>query len=238
MKKIRVISLLLAAAIAAASLSGCTQSAGVNTEEAIETEATDNIEAEEEEPEAEESDEEEVQETEEPEQEADAEESEEEEPQQEFTVEEKEAAIMYAKSGVNVRKGPSQDYEKIGSLSAGQEITVTGVADTGWYQITYQDQTGYCSNNYLQADKPVIQQAKASNNTGGTAANETASDTAAKYKAVAGGRDLEENLLICQSLLQPPALFFLLLLPSYVPHFLSIVPTPFLSVHDSPDSMR
>ena len=100
---------------------------------------------EEEEPEAEESDEEEVQETEEPEQEADAEESEEEEPQQEFTVEEKEAAIMYAKSGVNVRKGPSQDYEKIGSLSAGQEITVTGVADTGWYQITYQDQTGYCS---------------------------------------------------------------------------------------------
>ena len=191
MKKIRVISLLLAAAIAAASLSGCTQSAGVNTEEAIETEATDNIEAEEEEPEAEESDEEEVQETEEPEQEADAEESEEEEPQQEFTVEEKEAAIMYAKSGVNVRKGPSQDYEKIGSLSAGQEITVTGVADTGWYQITYQDQTGYCSNNYLQADKPVIQQAKASNNTGGTAAHETASDTAAKYKAVAGGRDLE-----------------------------------------------
>ena len=42
MKKIRVISLLLAAAIAAASLSGCTQSAGVNTEEAIETEATDD----------------------------------------------------------------------------------------------------------------------------------------------------------------------------------------------------
>ena len=190
MKKIRVISLLLVAAIAAASLSGCTQSAGANTEEAIETEATDNIEPEEEEPEAEESEEVEVQETEEPQQEADAEEPEE-EPQQEFTVEEKEAAIMYAKSGVNVRKGPSQDYEKIGSLSAGQEITVTGVADTGWYQITYQDQTGYCSNNYLQADKPVIQQAKASNNTGGTAANETASDTAAKYKAAAGGRDLE-----------------------------------------------
>ena len=90
-----------------------------------------------------------------------------------------------------MRKGPSQDYEKIGSLSEGQEITVTGVADTGWYQITYQDQTGYCSNNYLQADKPVIQQAKVSNNTGGTAANETASDTAAKYKAAAGGRDLE-----------------------------------------------
>ena len=189
MKKIRVISLLLAAAIAAASLSGCTQSVGVNTEEAIETETTDNIEAEEEEPEAEELEDAEEPE-EEPQQEVDAEEPEE-EPQQEFTVEEKEAAIMYAKSGVNVRKGPSQDYEKIGSLSEGQEITVTGVADTGWYQITYQDQTGYCSNNYLQADKPVIQQAKVSNNTGGTAANETASDTAAKYKAAAGGRDLE-----------------------------------------------
>ena len=196
MKKIRVISLLLVAAIAAASLSGCTQSAGTNTEE-VEIEVTDDAETEEEaqeeepESEAEESDEEEVQETEEPQQEADTEESEEEEPQQEFAVEEKEAVVMYAKRGVNVRKGPSQDYEKIGSLSAGQEITVTGVADTGWYQITYQDQTGYCSNNYLQADKPVIQQAKVSNNTGGTAANETASDTAAKYKAAAGGRDLE-----------------------------------------------
>lgn len=189
MKKIRVISLLLAAAIAAASLSGCTQSVGVNTEEAIETETTDNIEAEEEEPEAEELEDAEEPE-EEPQQEVDAEEPEE-EPQQEFTVEEKEAVVMYAKRGVNVRKGPSQDYEKIGSLSAGQEITVTGVADTGWYQITYQDQTGYCSNNYLQADKPMIQQAKASDNTGDAATSETASDTAAKYKAAAGGRDLE-----------------------------------------------
>lgn len=183
------------AAIAAASLSGCTQSAGANTEE-VEIEATDGAEtegkAQEEEPEAEESEEEEVQETEEPQQGGRCGRNRrKKKPQQEFTVEEKEAVVMYAKRGVNVRKGPSQDYEKIGSLSAGQEITVTGVADTGWYQITYQDQTGYCSNNYLQAEKPVIQQAKASDNTGDAATSETASDTAAKYKAAAGGRDLE-----------------------------------------------
>ena len=72
-----------------------------------------------------------------------------------FSVEDLAEATMYAKQTVNVRKGPSADYEQLGSLSSGQEVTVTGIADTGWYRINYNDETGYCSNNYLQTEKPA-----------------------------------------------------------------------------------
>ena len=62
---------------------------------------------------------------------------------------------MYAKSTVNVRKGPSTDFEKIGSLSAGKQVKVVGQSDqTGWYLIQFDGKEGYVSNSYLQ-DKPV-----------------------------------------------------------------------------------
>lgn len=72
-----------------------------------------------------------------------------------FSVEDLTDTPMYASQTVNVRKGPSEDYEQLGSLSCGDEVTVTGIASTGWYQIRYNDETGYCSNNYIVNDKPV-----------------------------------------------------------------------------------
>ena len=48
-----------------------------------------------------------------------------------FSVEDLGDTTMYAKQSVNVRKGPSSDYEQLGSLSSGQEVTVTGIADSG-----------------------------------------------------------------------------------------------------------
>lgn len=63
--------------------------------------------------------------------------------------------LMYAKSSVNVRSGPSTDYEKIGSLKSGQQVKVTGKAEvTGWYRIEFNNTIGYVSGNYLQ-DQPV-----------------------------------------------------------------------------------
>ena len=62
---------------------------------------------------------------------------------------------MYAKSTVNVRKGPSTDFEKVGSLSTGKQVKVVGQSDqTGWYLIQFDGKEGYVSNSYLQ-DKPV-----------------------------------------------------------------------------------
>ena len=62
---------------------------------------------------------------------------------------------MYAKQSVNVRDLPSTDGSKLGSLSSGQAVTVTGQCEeTGWYRIVYDGATGYCSNNYLTDTKP------------------------------------------------------------------------------------
>ena len=60
---------------------------------------------------------------------------------------------MYVKSTVNVRSGPAKEYEKIGSLSAGKEVKVTGQSDqTGWYRIDYNGKVGYVSDSYLQSE--------------------------------------------------------------------------------------
>lgn len=75
-------------------------------------------------------------------------EEEEESEEPEFTVEEYDA-VLFVKKAVNVRKGPSTDYEKIGGLNKGEQIQVTGIADTGWYQIQYNGATAYVASSYL-----------------------------------------------------------------------------------------
>lgn len=102
-----------------------------------------------------------------------------------FVVEELADTPMYASQTVNVRSGPSQDYEQIGSLSWADEVTVTGIADTGWYQIRYNEGVGYCSNNYLVNDKPEAQQT-ASANTGSGSSSSTASASAGTSSGSAG----------------------------------------------------
>ena len=65
-----------------------------------------------------------------------------------------ETAVMYASGAVNVRQGPSTDFEIVGFLGRGQEITVTGQADTGWYEVLYREEKAFVSNKYLQNEKP------------------------------------------------------------------------------------
>ena len=72
-----------------------------------------------------------------------------------YTVQEMDKT-MYAKQSVNLRSGPSTDYERIGSLTTNQEVTVTGIADTGWYRISYNGGVAFVSNNYLSDTKVEI----------------------------------------------------------------------------------
>ena len=58
-------------------------------------------------------------------------------------------AILFVKNPVNVRKGPSTDYDVIGGLEKGKQITVTGLVDTGWYRIQYNDENAYVYSSYL-----------------------------------------------------------------------------------------
>lgn len=50
---------------------------------------------------------------------------------------------------VNVRSGPGTSYTKLGLAEKGEELTVTGMTGTGWYQISYNGKTGYVAGNYV-----------------------------------------------------------------------------------------
>ena len=56
--------------------------------------------------------------------------------------------INTIKDPLNVRKQPSVDAEKIGSVQKGTTITIIGDTDE-WYEIIYGDQIGYVSKLYV-----------------------------------------------------------------------------------------
>jgi uncharacterized protein YgiM (DUF1202 family) len=62
---------------------------------------------------------------------------------------------VYAKSSVNIRKGPGTKYERIDSLSAEKSITRIGIGDNGWSKVLYNNEVAYISSNYLTTTKPV-----------------------------------------------------------------------------------
>lgn len=76
-----------------------------------------------------------------------------------FTVEAyNPAKTMWATDEVNCREGASTDYSKVGGLKKHEQIKVTGVASTGWYQITKEDgAVMYVSNKYLTEEDPTSQ---------------------------------------------------------------------------------
>ena len=62
---------------------------------------------------------------------------------------------MYAKSSVNVRKGPEVSFEKLGGLSKAEAVEVTGQCnETGWYRIKFKGKEGFVSESYLVLEKP------------------------------------------------------------------------------------
>lgn len=70
---------------------------------------------------------------------------------------------MYVNVGgdsLNVRSGSSIDSPLIGSLANGTAVRVTGVVqrsgvDYGWYQISYNNGTGYVAADYLSTTAPA-----------------------------------------------------------------------------------
>lgn len=144
MKRKVIVSLILSMIMTASVLAGCGDKDIETLKDTEQVQATEAVEAEEPETETE-------SEITEPE----TEEAETELPEEAaFTVTEL-STIKYAKQSVNVRKGPSADYEKLGGLTINQKVTVTGQADTGWYRIEYNGADGYVSDKYLTDKKTV-----------------------------------------------------------------------------------
>lgn len=63
---------------------------------------------------------------------------------------------MYALTALNVRRGPSTEYEVISHLDMAQAVEVTGQAETGWYQVSVGGVSAYASNRYLSETKVEI----------------------------------------------------------------------------------
>ena len=57
-------------------------------------------------------------------------------------------------SSVNVRASYATSSSIIGSLSAGDSVTRTGIGSNGWSKVTYKGQTAYINTSYLTTEKP------------------------------------------------------------------------------------
>lgn len=84
---------------------------------------------------------------------------------QETTIVPMSEKTMYAQQSVNLRGGPSTKYDKIGSLSTNQKVTVTGYVETAsgkWYQLSTGE---FVSAKYISTDKVKVQKPSSNSNT-------------------------------------------------------------------------
>lgn len=87
------------------------------------------------------------------------------EPVADYTVESMDAQTMYAQQSVNLRQGPSIEYDRVGSLSTNQSVTIIGYVETvsgKWYQLSTGE---FVSAKYLGTDKVVVQAPSNNSNT-------------------------------------------------------------------------
>lgn len=110
------------------------------------------------------------------------------EPIAEYTVESIDTKTMYAQQTVNLRQGPSTNYDRVGSLSTNQSVTITGYAETAsgkWYQLSTGE---FVSAKYLGTDKIVVQapsnNSNTSNNNNNSNSNNSQSSSSSEEKTV------------------------------------------------------
>ena len=70
------------------------------------------------------------------------------------------SAVMYTTANVILRQEPSTESEKLRTVSAGEEVEVTGQTIDGlWFRVEDTEKgTGYISGEYLSSEKSVIQE--------------------------------------------------------------------------------
>ncbi len=73
-----------------------------------------------------------------------------------------EAKTLFAQTNVNMRKGPSTDYESVGNIKTNTEVKAIGrYGKDGWYLIDLGDKKAFVSNNYLGEEKIDLEALKA-----------------------------------------------------------------------------
>lgn len=69
--------------------------------------------------------------------------------EQEQTAQEQRYCTVTARSGLNMRKGAGTNYKKITAIPYGAEVEFLEEAGNGFYKVSYNGYTGYCSAQYL-----------------------------------------------------------------------------------------
>lgn len=69
--------------------------------------------------------------------------------------------VVSVDDALNVRSGPGTAYSKIGSLTSGQVVRIVGESSasdgTLWYEINFDDGTGYVSSGYITNIRDVVE---------------------------------------------------------------------------------
>ena len=92
-------------------------------------------------------------------------------------------ATKYATQSVNVRSGPSTDFDKIGGLTTNQEVQVISRCnETGWYKFIWTDGSEACVSDKYLSDSKVEVQAPVDNSGGGNSGSGQASSGAKNWQ--------------------------------------------------------
>ncbi len=68
------------------------------------------------------------------------------------------AKTIYAVSNVNIRKGPSTEFEPLGMLKLGEAVEAIGQDEDGWYEFMYHNEVAFACDDYLSDEKPVFEE--------------------------------------------------------------------------------
>lgn len=61
----------------------------------------------------------------------------------------KESGTVKVTTLSNVRSGPGTDYTKLGTVDEGETLTISGLTDNGWYEVSYDGKVGYIASNLV-----------------------------------------------------------------------------------------
>ncbi len=61
---------------------------------------------------------------------------------------------VWTTGSVNMRKGPSTDFDKLGVVSSGTKVHRTGICENGWIRIEHKDIIAFISGKYYTTENP------------------------------------------------------------------------------------
>ena len=96
------------------------------------------------------------------------------------------AVTLYAKQKVNIRKGPSTDFDVLGMLNLNDAVSVVGESKSSpWKEIQYQDGTAFVHGGYLLAEPVDLEALRAQQEAARAAEAAKAAEDAAKQQEAA-----------------------------------------------------